>query len=60
MTLNGQPVVGFGQVEVVAPAAVAATSPAWGTVLATSVVSAITGLVVEEVVRSVRKKRRQR
>jgi len=57
MTRNSQPVVGFGVASVAAP--VIAASP-WPMVLATSFVSAVTGLVVEEVVRSVRKKRKRR
>lgn len=63
MKRNGHPVVGFGQTEGTvsfpATAAVGMTTP-WPTVLATSVVSAVTGLVVEEIVQRVRKKRKRR
>lgn len=55
--LNGAP-VGVGQAAVAIPAA-AATSP-WGMALATSVVGAATGWIIEEVVQKVRGKRRRR
>ncbi len=55
MRRNGEQVVGFGNPALVAPAA--AASP-WPMVIATSVVSAVTGLVVEEFARKVRKRRR--
>ena len=57
---NGRPVIGFGDtgdLSSPAVAAVAAASP-WAVVLATSVVSAATGWVLEEVAEKVRKKRR--
>jgi len=57
MRLNGTPVVGFGQAELVAPVA-AATSP-WPEVFVTSVVSAAAGWVIEEVARNVRGKKRR-
>lgn len=56
ITRNGQPVVGFGQSEaIVAPAAAAAgaASP-WSLALATSVVGAATGWVIEEIARNLR------
>jgi len=49
--------VGFGQSEMLA-APVVATSP-WALALATSVVGAATGWVIEEVARKVRKRRRR-
>ena len=55
ITLNGQP-VGIGQ-AVVAPA-VAHASP-WALALATSVVGAATGWIMEEIAQSARKKRRR-
>jgi hypothetical protein len=55
--LSGTPLVGFGQAEIVAPAAVA-TSP-WAVALATSVVGAATGWVIEEIATRVRGRRRQ-
>lgn len=54
---NGHPVIGFGQAELVAPAATASASP-WPMVLATSVVSALAGWTIEEVASKVRGKRR--
>ena len=54
---NGIPVVGFGD-PIVVPVA-AAASP-WGAMFATSVVSAVTGWVLDEVVRSVRKRKKRR
>lgn len=54
---GGAPVVGFGQAELAAPAAAAAAagipSP-WTLALATSVVGAATGWVIEEIARNVR------
>jgi mannitol-specific phosphotransferase system IIBC component len=58
MTRNGQPVVGLGQVEAVAP--VVATASPWGLALATSVVGAAAGWCIEEVAKKIRKKRRHR
>jgi hypothetical protein len=61
--LNGVPVIGFGELPRAAPIgvgsapAVVATLP-WGEIVASSVVSAAAGWALEEVVRSVRKKRR--
>jgi hypothetical protein len=54
LTLNGQP-VGIGQV-VTAPA-VAGASP-WALALATSVVGAATGWIMEEIARGAKKRRR--
>lgn len=54
---NGHPVIGFGQVELVAPAA--ATAPSlWTTAILTSVVGGATSWVVEEIAKKVRGKRR--
>lgn len=55
-----RPVIGFGNVEALPPAAAAVASgtETWGVVFATSVVSAVTGLVVEEIARKVRESRR--
>ena len=56
MKYNGRPVVGFGQAEVVVPAA--ATGPsAWTVAIVTSVVGGATSWVVEEIAKKVRKKR---
>ena len=49
---GGVPLVGFGQAEIVLPTA-AATSP-WTVALATSVVGAATGWVIEEIARNFR------
>lgn len=59
MKRNGHPVVGFGDPGTISVPPVVAMSP-WPTLLASSVVSAVTGLVVEEIVKSVRKRRRRR
>ena len=56
---GGRSVAGFGQVEAAPPAAaVVGTSP-WAIALTTSVLGAATGWVIEEVARSVRRKRRR-
>lgn len=55
--LNGAP-VGFGELNVAAPV-VRAPSP-WLFAVATSVISAATGWVIEEAVRVVRKRKRTR
>lgn len=55
MKINGVPVVGFGQEDPTPPAA-SGSSP-WGMVVATSVVSAAAGWVIEEVARKFRGKR---
>jgi hypothetical protein len=56
MTRNGRPVIGFGQASLAVP--VATASP-WAIALATSVVGAATGWVIEEVARrTIRKKSR--
>ncbi len=57
LTLAGAPTVGFGEV-LVAPT-VAAPGP-WKIALTTSVLSAVTGWVLEGVSRSVRNGRRRR
>ena len=59
MRRNGHPVVGFGESGTISSPAVALASP-WPAVFATSVVSAVTGLVVEEIVKSVRRRKRKR
>jgi membrane protein YqaA with SNARE-associated domain len=51
---GGVPLVGFGQAEIVLPAA-AATSP-WAVALVTSVVGAATGWVIEEFARNIRER----
>lgn len=51
---DGKPVFGFGQGALVAPAAAAATHSPWAVALATSVVGAATGWVIEEFARHVR------
>jgi hypothetical protein len=55
ISLGGTPIVGFGE-SVTVPIKTGA-SP-WPLALATSVVGAAAGWVIEEVARSVRKKRR--
>ncbi len=57
MKYNGHPVIGFGQAELVAPAATTAPS-LWTTAILTSVVGGATSWVVEEIAKKVRKKRR--
>ena len=57
MTRDKRPVVGFGQAELAAPAVT--TSP-WALALATSVVGAATGWVIEEFAQRVRGKRRRK
>jgi hypothetical protein len=54
--LGDAPSAGFGQSEVVAPAT--AQTPSWALALATSVMSAAAGWVIEEAARSVRGKRK--
>lgn len=56
VSLGGSPTAGFGQAEIVAPAVGA--SP-WGVALATSIVGAATGWVIEEIASKVRKKKRR-
>ena len=58
MRRGDRPVVGFGQVEAVAPV-VATTSP-WGLALATSVVGAATGWCIEELAKKIRKRKKRR
>ena len=58
IALGDAPAVGFGQAQVVAPT-VAAPGP-WKIALTTSVLSAVTGWVLEGVSRSVRNGRRRR
>lgn len=61
ITLGGHPIVGFGQGEALAlPAAasVGITSP-WTVALTTSVVGAAAGWVIEEIVRSTRRRKRR-
>jgi hypothetical protein len=58
---NRSRVVGFGQEEILAPTAataVAATSP-WRIALVTTVLSAATGWVIDEVVRVIRGKKKR-
>jgi hypothetical protein len=52
--------VGFGQEGLAAPPAAAAAVSPWALTLATSVVGAATGWVIEEFARKVRKKKRPR
>lgn len=54
--LGSVPAAGFGQAEVVAPAA--PPTPSWALALATSVMSAAAGWAIEETARSIRGKRR--
>ncbi len=55
--LGTRPLIGFGQSEVAHP--VATSGSPWAIALATSVVGAATGWVIEEVAaRTIRKKRR--
>lgn len=54
---GGVPVVGFGQTEAVLVPAATATSP-WTVALATSVVGAATGWMIEEIATRVRGRRR--
>lgn len=57
---GGQPVVGIGQgEELVLPAAVASGASPWTLALATSVVGAATGWLIEEVATRVRGRRRR-
>ena len=57
ISLGASPVVGFGQSEIARP--VVAPSSPWALALATSVVGAATGWVIEEVARrTIRKKNR--
>jgi hypothetical protein len=58
MNYGGNPVVGFGETEVVAPSTKASSSP-WPMVLASSVVSAAAGWVIDDVAHRVRGKRRR-
>lgn len=55
LALGDAPVVGFGQ-EDLTPPATSSSSP-WGMVVATSVVSAAAGWVIEEVARKFRGRR---
>jgi len=55
LALSGTPVIGFGQ-EDPTPPATSGSSP-WGMVVATSVVSAAAGWVIEEVARKFRGRR---
>jgi hypothetical protein len=57
IAFGAAPLVGFGQVELAAPAA--AASP-WAVALVTSVVGAAAGWTIEELARNVRGKRRRR
>ena len=59
MNFGPHPVVGFGDGNLSSPAVVAGASP-WPMLLASSVVSAVAGLAIEEVVLAVKKKRKQR
>jgi prepilin signal peptidase PulO-like enzyme (type II secretory pathway) len=56
LSLGNAPAVGFGNAALIAPAV--ATSP-WKVALVTSVVSAATGWVIEEVAQATRRKRRR-
>lgn len=55
---QGRPVVGFGDGELSSPA-IAATSP-WPMMLVTTVVSATTGWVLEEIAYKSRRRKRRR
>ena len=57
---GGQPVVGFGQEELLLPAAAAVPATPWAMALATSVVGAAAGWVIEEIATHVRGPRRAR
>ena len=58
MMLGDVPVVGFGQAEaIVAPAVAAPISP-WGIAVATSIVGAATGWLIEEFASTFRQRRR--
>ena len=54
---GGVPVVGFGQAEAVVVPVAVHTSP-WAVALATSVIGAATGWVIEEIATHIRGKRR--
>jgi hypothetical protein len=56
ISLRGAP-IGFGQEGLAAPVAAAAGMP-WGMALATSVIGAATGWVIEEIATKIRGKRR--
>ena len=58
--LDGHPVVGFGQgEELIVPAAAALPASPWTVALATSVIGAATGWVIEELATHVRGRRRR-
>jgi hypothetical protein len=56
ISLNGTPVVGFGDAAVALPST--ATSSPWPMAIATSVVGAVTGWALQEVANATRGKRR--
>jgi len=55
---GNRPVVGFGQAPLMTPVAATKAASPWPIVLATSVVSAAAGWAIEEVARTVRRRRR--